>query len=211
MLEVFTAIFASKHKWVARVLLWCMAAFVLIYEIYYYVTHPTTMPIAFSTFSYFLFGIAVFLPVRPFKSVAAFCSFLSGVIYLAAFVFYPDENYKAQPDEAGRMMGYLMHNMMLLGGLLLYSRHKVKKTDILYIIGFFVFVAIYSEVAMHVCGSGNVNPITYGTIEATLIHLVAPQFVIKWWWYVLWYALVAVIFWGMWELTCFINRRLLRQ
>ena len=208
---MLAAIYASKHKWLARVLLWCMATFVLVYEIYYYVTHPTSMPVAFSTFSYFLFAIAVFLPLRPIKSTAAFCSFLSGVIYLGAFVFYPDGNYKAQPDELGRTLGYLMHNMMLFGGLLLYAQFKVKKNDIFYVIGFFVFVAVYSEVAMHVFGNGNVNPITYGTIEATLIHLVAPQFVIKWWWYVLWYPFVIAIAWGFWELTCFINGRLVRQ
>ena len=188
-----------------------MAVFTLVYEIYYYVTHPTSMPIAFSTFSYFFFCIAVFLPVRPIKSAAAFCSFLSGIIYLGAFVFYPDANFRAQPDELGRTVGYTLHNMMLFGGLLLYSRCKVKKTDVIYIIGFFIFVAVYSEVAMRVFGNGNVNPITSGAIEATLIHQVAPNFVIKWWWYLLWYPLVAAIFWGMWELTLFINRRLLRQ
>ena len=169
------------------------------------------MPIAFSTFSYFLFGIAVFLPLRPLKSVAAFCSFVSGVVYLSAFVFYPDMIYARQYSEAEKLVGFLMHNLMLFGGLLLYSRYKVEKIDALYILGFVAFVTVYTEVAVHICVSDQANFLTVGIIEATLIRQIAPRFVLKWWWYILWYALVAVVAWGMWELACFVNRKLLRQ
>ena len=210
-LEVFTAIYAVKHKWVARVMLWCMAAFMLIYETYYYITHPTSMPIAFSTFCYFLFGIAVFLPVRPIKSVAAFCSFVAGGLYLCGFIFFPDTIYARQPGEAGRTIGFLLHHVLLCGGLLLYSQYRVKKIDLAYILGFAAFIIVYVEVAVHVFHNVNTNNTTVGTIEATVIQLIAPQFVIHWWWYILWYAFVAATIWGLWELTSFINRRMLRQ
>lgn len=210
MLEVITALYASKHKWVARVMLWCAAAFILFYEILQFVK-TGVMPIAFSTFSYFLFGIAVFLPLRPIKSAAAICAFVSGLTYLSGFVFYPNANYNAQPDEMKRMVGFLLHNLLLFGSLLLYGQYKVKKTDIFYAIGYFVFIIVYTELAVRVFGNPHGNSLTLGVIEATLILQIAPQFVIAWWWYILWYALVAVIFWGVWELTRFINRRLLRQ
>ena len=211
VLEVVAAMYAAKHKWVARVILWCMAAFMLIYETHFYITHPNSMPIAFSTFTYFLFGIAVFLPVRPFKSLAAFCSFVAGGLYLTAFLFYPDTLYARQPGEAGRTIGFILHHILLCGGLLLYSQYKVKKIDILYILGFAAFMVVYVEVAVHVFHNVNTNNTTVGTIEATVIQLIVPKFEIKWWWYVLWYPFVAAAIWGLWELTSFINRRLLRQ
>ena len=211
VLEVFTAIYVAKHKWIARVLLWCMAIFMLVYEIYYYVTHPTTMPIAFSTFCYFLFGIAVFLPVRPIKSMAAFCCFVAGGLYLCSFLFFPERIYAHQPDATGRTIGFLLHNILLFGGLVLYSQYKVKKIDVAYILGFVAFIIVYVEVAVHVFHNVNTNNVTVGAIEATIIQRIVPQFVITWWWYILWYALVAAIFWGLWELTYFINGRLVRQ
>ena len=210
VLELCTARYAAQHKWLSRVLLWCTAAFLLVYQIVRF-AHTREMPIAFSTFSYFLFGIAVFLPLRPIKSTAAFCAFVSGVVYLSAFVFYPDLIYARQYGEAEQTIGFLLHNLLLFGALLLYSRYKVEKTDIFCILGFVAFVVVYTEVAVHICASDQGNFLTVGIIEATLIREVAPYFALKWWWYVLWYALVAVVTWGMWELTCFVNKKLVRQ
>ena len=210
VLEVFTAIYAVKHKRAAQAILRCLAAFVLVYEIVHF-AKTREMPIAFSTFSYFLFGIAVFLPLRRVKITAAFCAFVSGAVYLSAFVFYPDVIYARQPVEAGRIVGFLLHNMMLFGSLLLYGQYKVEKTDIFYILGFVAFVAVYTEVALHVCASEQTNVLTVGIIEATLIKEVVPQFEVSWWWYILWCALVAVVTWGTWELTSFVNRKLVRQ
>lgn len=209
-LEVFVAIYASKRKKVARVLLWCAATFVVVYEIVSF-AKTREIPIAFSTFSYFLFGIAVFLPLRQLKSAAAFCAFVSGVVYLSGFAFYPDTIYARQPFEADRIVGFLLHNLMLFGALLLYGQLKVAKIDALYIAGFVAFIAVYTEVAVHVCASDQANVLTQGAIEATLIREVIPNFELRWWWYVLWYALIAVVAWGTWELTGFVNRRLLRQ
>ena len=209
-LEVLVAIHAAQHRIVARVLLLCLATFVLVYEIVQF-AQTRAMPIAFSTFSYFLFGIAVLLPFRPIKTTAAFCAFVSGAVYLSAFLFYPDRIYAQQPLESVRIVGFLLHNMMLLGSLLLYGQCKLEQKDIFYVLGFVVFVAVYTEVAMHICASNQINALTLGIVEATLIQEILPHFVLKWWWYVLWYALVAVVFWAMWELTCFVNRKLLRQ
>lgn len=209
-LEFFTATYASKNRWVARALLWCAATFILAYQITLWVK-TRQIPIAFSTFSYFLFGIAVFLPLRPLKTVAAFCSFVSGAVYLSAYVIYPDPIYAYQPSESVRLVGFLLHNLMLFGGLLLYGQYRVEKGDVYYVLGFLAFVVVYTEVAARVCASEQVNFLTVGIIEATLIHRIAPHFVIRWWWYALWYALVAAVAWGIWELTGFINRKLVRQ
>ena len=210
MLEVLVAIYAAEHKRVARVLLFCMATFVLSYQIGLFIT-TRIMPIAFSTFSYFLFGIAVFLPVRPFKSAAAFCSFLSGVAYMSVFLVYPNAIYATLPDEKERIVGFVLHSLMLFGSLLLYGQYKVAKADVYYILGFVAFIAVYTEVAVRICGSVQANFLTLGIVEATLIKYVVPDFVIRWWWYILWYALAAVAIWAMWEWTRFINNKLVRQ
>lgn len=210
VLEVFAALYAAKHQNVARVMLWCLAAFILVYQTALF-AKTCEMPIAFSTFSYFLFVFAVFLPMRAVKSTAAFCGFVSGVVYLSAFVFYPSAIYARQPYEAERMVGFLLHNLLFFGSLLLYTQQKVAKTDIFCIFGFVAFVAVYTEVAMRVCASEQVNFLTLGIIEATLIKQILPQFAITWWWYILWYALVAVVAWAAWELTRFVNGKFVCQ
>ena len=210
VLEAFAAIYASQHQRIAHALLWCMAVFVIVYETVLSVKNGA-IPIAFSTFSYFLFGIGVLLPLRPIKSAAAFCAFVSGAVYLSGYLFYPDLIYAQQPLEAVRAVGFLLHNLLLFGSLLLYGQCKVELKDLFYVLAFVAFVAVYTEVAVHVCASDQANALTLGIIEATLIRQILPQFVLKWWWYVLWYALVAVAFWATWELTCFVNRKLVRQ
>ena len=209
-LEIIASIYASKRKNLVKTLLFCASTFILTYEIAsFFTTHK--MPIAFSHFSYFLFAIAVFLPSRRIKSIASFCAFVSGAVYLAGWIVYPDVIYANQPFESVRMVGFLLHNMMLFGALLLYTQIKLEKLDVLYVLAFVAFIVVYTEVAVHICASDQANFLTVGVIEATLIHQIAPSFALKWWWYILWYALVAVAFWGMWELTSFINRLLLRQ
>ena len=211
VLEVCAAMYVAKHKWLARIVLWCMAAFMLVYEIKYFVEHPDSMPLAFSTFTYFLFGLAVFIPFRPIKSVAAFCSIIAGGLYVCGFIFYPQTIYARQPGEASRLIAYLLHHILFCGGLFLYSQYEVKKIDLAYVGGFLAFIVVYVELAIHVFHNSNANNTTIGTIEATVIQLLFPNFVIPWWWYIVWYLFVAAAFWGLWELTRFINRKMLRQ
>ena len=209
-LEVIVAIYASKRKRLAQVLLCCIATFVLVYETASFIkTHE--MPIAFSIFSYFLLAFAVFLPWRPLKSVAAYCAFLSGVVYLSAFVFYPDPIYANQLGEQERIVGFILHNLLLFGSLLLLGRVKLEEDDIFYLLGTIVLTAIYVEVSVHICASAQVNFLTIGIIEGTLFQHMVPSLLGKWWWYIVWYALIDVVFIGLWRLLNTINLRLLRQ
>ena len=209
-LEVIVAIYASKRKRLRETLLFCIATFVLAYETASFIrTHD--MPIAFSTFSYFLLAFAVFVPWHPLKSVAAFCAFVSGVVYLSAFVFYPDPIYANQLAEGERIVGFLLHNLLLFGSLLLLGQFKLEEVDVFYLLGAIIFVVVYVEVVVHICASAQVNFLTIGIIEGTLFQHMVPNSVGKWWWYVAWYALIDVIFVAIWRLLNLINQRLLRQ
>ena len=210
VLEVLVAIYASKHKRLAQTLLFCVAAFVLTYEIATFI-RAQELQIAFSVFSYFLLAFAVIFPWRPLKSVASFCAFLSGVVYLSAFVFYLDPIYVMQPTELERIVGFLLHNMLLFGSLLLLGQFKLEEVDAFYLLGALVFVVVYVEVAVHICANTQVNFLTLGIIEGTLFQHMVPNLVGKWWWSAAWYTTVIAVFVGIWRLINVINRRFLRQ
>ena len=209
-LEVLVAIYATKHKRLARTLLFCIANFLVTYEIATFIK-AREIPIAFSVYSYFLLAFAVFLPWRPLKSVASFCAFLSGVVYLSAFTFYPDPIYAAQSTEAERIVGFLLHNLLLFGSLLLLGQFKLEEIDAFYLLGTLVFVVVYVEVTVHICANTQVNFLTIGIIEGTLFQHMVPNLVGKWWWSAAWYATVIAVFVGIWRLINEINRRFLRQ
>ena len=206
-LEVFAAMALARHKWIARIVLWILAIFMLAYETQRSIRNHL-MPIAFSTFTYYLFGLAALLPIRPLKSAAAFCCFLTGAIYLSGFVVYPDFLYARQPDEAGRLIGWFLHNVMLFGGLVLYGQYRVKKLDIIYVSIFVAFFVAVTEIAVHVYNTNAANTLFVGIIEATLIQQVAPEFPITVWWCFVWYVFVVGAFAGAYIGTYFLNRKL---
>ena len=206
-LAVLAAMESVKHKITSRIMLYLMGAFVLIYQGYQCAT-TGVFYIAFSYFCYFLFGVAVFVPLRPVKSTAAFCCFLSGGIYLGTFLFYPDTVVGTMVSGNWVWLSWFMHLIMFSGSLLMYGQYGTSKWDLIPICAFLVFFAVYTEVAVHVFHDANVNPVSPGMVEATLICTIWPSFTVRWWWVIIWYILVAAAVWGLWELTCFINRRL---
>lgn len=206
-LTVLVAMEASRHKYAARAILCGLGLFVLVYQSYL-LAQSGVFYVAFSYFCYFLFAIAVFVPLRPLKATAAFGCLLSGGIYLGAFLFYPDIIVGKMVQGAGVWTSWLMHVVMFSGGLLLLGQYGVNKWDIIPVLCFAAFFAAYTEIATYVFHSQYVNPVSTGVVEGTLILQVAPDFVIQWWWYIVWYVIVALLFWALWVFTRFINRRL---
>lgn len=206
-LTVLAVMESARHKLAARVILCAMALFVLVYQSYLLI-HTGAFYVAFSYFCYFLFGIAVFVPLRPLKATAAFGCLLSGGIYLGAFLFYPNIIVGSMVQGEGVWTSWLMHLVMFSGSLLLLAQYGVHKWDIIPVLAFAAFFAVYTEIAAYVFHSPYINPVSTGVVEGTLILQVAPNFAIKWWWYIVWYIIVAVLFWALWSLARFINRRL---
>ena len=206
-LEVFATIGLARHQWLSRIVLWILATFMLTYVTYRAILDHE-IPIQFSTFSYYLFGVAALLPLRPIKSVAAFCCFLSGVIYLSVYLVYPDLYFVLHTVELGRLTGWLLHGILLFGGLLMYSHYRVKKSDIFYVLGFVAFFIAFTEIAVNVFNINADNTLFVGIIEATLIHYVAPDFPITVWWCFVWYVFVVGAFAGAYIGTYFLNRKL---
>lgn len=206
--QTFALLFLARHKWITRIILWCMAIFMLVFESVIFARNPDQMPIAFSTFTYFLFGIGVFVPWRPVRTTAAICSFVAGAIYMSGFLFRPELLTHGAALGMGYMQGFLLHDVLLMGGLLMLTQIRIKKIDAALVFAFVAFCVAYTEIAVHVYDTPSANTLFVGIIEATLITQVAPQFTVSWWWYILWYLFVAAAIWGAWELSCFINRKL---
>ncbi len=204
---VLAAMQTARHKWVTRIILWGTGLFVLIYQ-GKLLADTGRLYVAFSYFCYFLYGVAVFVPLRPLKATAAFSCFLSGAIYLVCFLFYPDMVVRNMAQGGPIWISWLMHVIMFSGSLILLGQCRLVKWDILPIVLFLTFFVVYTELAEHVYHAPDINPVSTGLAEATLILQIAPNFVIRWWWYIVWYIAIAAAFWGLWELTTFINRRL---
>ena len=148
--QTFALLFLARHKWITRVILWCMAIFMLVFESVIFARNPDQMPIAFSTFTYFLFGIGVFVPWRPVRTTAAICSFVAGAIYMSGFLFRPELLTHGAALGMGYMQGFLLHDVLLMGGLLMLTQIRIKKIDAALVFAFVAFCVAYTEIAVHV-------------------------------------------------------------
>ena len=64
LLGVFAA---GRNKWVDRIAAWVIGAYLLLYKSWEYGPF-STVPVDLSAISYFLFGVAAFVPFRPVKA-----------------------------------------------------------------------------------------------------------------------------------------------
>ena len=76
-LDILAALGAIRHRKFGLCWLWITALFLLGYKIWEYVP-AGRWPLDFSAMTYFLFAVAVLLPVRPLKAAASFSGMLAG-------------------------------------------------------------------------------------------------------------------------------------
>ncbi len=209
-MEVFAVLFLARHKWLSRIVLWLLALYVLITRIID-VSRSKSAFLAFSTIAYWLFGLGVFVPWRPFKSVSAAFSLIAGAVYTAGFLIYPELLSHQGTFGINYMNGYLVHDILFVGALLMYTQFEVKKYDVAIIGGLIGAVVVITELGLHVFNWSGINAFLVGIIEASVLKKeFFPNLPLTWWWYILWYILVLAIGWGIWELIRFINKRLLK-
>lgn len=204
---MLAVLYLSRHKWGTRIMLWLLVIYVVITQSVD-IARSKHFSLAFSTISYWFFVLGVLVPWRPLKSASATFCLIAGGVYTSGFLFYPELNTHMGAFSLGYFPGYVIHDILFFGALLLLCQIKVKKYDLAVVVCLIGLVAGFTELAVHVLGWTDVNNLLIGMVEATALMDYFPNLNITWWWYITWYIVVMGMLWGIWELQRFISMRL---
>lgn len=208
VMEVFAVLFLIRHKWTSRIVLWCLALYVLAWQIAD--VARGSFFIAFSTMAFWMFGLGVFIPWRPLKAVVAFFAFLAGGMYTSGYLFRPEFLTHMGAFGLSYLPGFITHDILVVGSLLMLSQFELKKYDMAIVGGVVAVAVVFAELSKHVFHFGTVNDFLVNMIEGTVFkNEFFPDMQLKWWWYVAWYICMLSLLWGVWELLRFINRKFL--
>ncbi len=186
-LDILAALGAIRHRKFGLCWLWITALFLLGYKIWEYVP-AGRWPLDFSAMTYFLFAVAVLLPVRPLKAAASFSGMLAGVCFIVTLILLPEMQYDSQPNGLCLIMAILNHNLLFTGGMILAGRYPFKKTDLFWIGGWLVLAIACIEVLTHCFGFTQSNAVFTDILDGTIVfQLTGNTFALPWWYYALYY------------------------
>ena len=167
LLGVFAA---GRNKWVDRIAAWVIGAYLLMYKSWEYGPF-STVPVDLSAISYFLFGVAAFVPFRPVKAAGSVSAMLSGAVYFFTMILYPETHVESLLANRWYLliMAMVNHNLMFAGGLFLCARNTFRRTDCVWVLGWFAFYLAYYELVTAGYGmTSNVTAIT-GILDGSLV------------------------------------------
>lgn len=209
IVEILAARFlVGKNKTADRIIVWLIGAYFLFYKSWEYGPFEN-LPLDLSAMSYFLFGIAAFVPFRPLKAAASFSAMLSGVVYAATLTLYPESHFNIFADNVYYLVSMAMvnHNLMLVGGIILSSLYRFQRTDYVWVLGWLGFFMGYVLLLSQGYGvdmrTSSILGILQGTLVASVLGLEmnAAYYVV---YYIIFFGLFAVLMSGY----CALNRAL---
>ena len=127
-LAVFYVLFgvfvAGRSRVFDRVGAWLIGAYLLMYKFNEYGPFRA-VPLDLSAVSYFLFGVAAFVPFRPLKAAGSFSAMLSGSVYFFTMILYPETHVENLLDNRWFLLTMAMvnHNVMFFGGMLVCAEY----------------------------------------------------------------------------------------
>lgn len=195
---LFLLCFLRRHSKIGGVIVLVVGIYFLAYKLWEYISNHK-WPIDFSALTYFLFGIAAILPLRPIKTAASFSGFLAGSIFIVSFILFPEFHNQQNPIFYYRAMGFVNHNLMFIGSFLLMIRYRFMKLDIAWIVGWIVFVVAYSEVMIY--GFHIVDSIEVITkiVDGSILFKLFPGITLVWYVYLVYYlSCVCVLAFFIW-------------
>lgn len=144
---VLIAVYAAGRNAIAdRIVIWFIGAFLLMYKTGEYVTMGK-VPVDLSAASYFLFGVAAFVPFRPLKAAGSFSAMLSGSVYFFTMILYPETHVENLLDNRWFLLTMAMvnHNVMFFGGMLVCAEYRFERTDYAWVLGWMAFYLTYFQ------------------------------------------------------------------
>jgi len=139
--------FSSISDQHGKIILYVLASALFLYKACEYTIYGlnlqlTKIPIEFSTMTYFIFSITVIFNLRKLNSIAAFCSFISGIGYLISFMFIGDQ-FISGNGWVLTSMAFINHAILFLGSMLLIRQIKIDRHEMNKILKFTFFYVIY--------------------------------------------------------------------
>ncbi len=144
-----------------------------------------TIPIEYSSITYFFFGLSLMLPFPRFRSVSSLAAIVAGLMFDLMLFLYPDlqmETYTVRYT----LLRIINHNILLLGGILAISTTLVKWKDFWGFLLYDLFAIIYALILYKATGIVG-NDVILKIIDGSLIQVILPNFALTWWWYLIWY------------------------
>ena len=170
---VLIAVYAAGRNAIAdRIVIWFIGAFLLMYKTGEYVTMGK-VPVDLSAASYFLFGVAAFIPFRPLKAAASFSAMLSGAVYFFTMILYPETHVAGVQTAAvpafDLAMAMTNHNMLFLGGLFMCAKYAFPREDYVWVLGWFAFFFAYLQLVTVGYGINYANTSIVQILTGTLV------------------------------------------
>lgn len=192
---VLIAVFvAGRNRVLDRAVIWLIGAYLLLYKTWEYGPFRA-IPVDLSAISYFLFGIAAFVPFRPLKAAGSFSAMLSGSIYFVTMILYPEMHVENLLSNRWFLLTMAMvnHNLMFLGGMFMCAKYEFGRTDHVWMLGWIAFYLVYYQLVA--VSYGVVEGVTaiVGILQGTLVAEVlgVPLTVA---YFVLYYAVIILAF-----------------
>ncbi len=205
-LAVLAAYGTCKNRVMSYAAVYGVGAWLLILKCIQY--HQSgTLPMDISAVCYFLYGFAALLPVRPVKAAVAQLAALCGLIYCIVMIVMPEAFYMRDPTEFGRYFAITNHSLLLFGGLAMLGHVRMKWTDLFYTLVILGAIVAYVEICVS-SGVEEGTAIFSRIVNGSIILVAVPDFVLTWWYYILYYLFVATAFGGWLALTYAFSRRM---
>lgn len=164
------------------------------------------LPMDISAICYFLYGIVAILPVRPAKTAVAQIAALCGLVYSICMMSMPQIFFARDPNQAVEYFAIVNHSLLLFGGLAMLGHIRFKWTDVFWTVAVVGAVAAYIEICISL-GVEEGTAIFSQILDGSVILVIAPNFSMRWWYYVLYYTVTLSIF-ALWiALTYALNRK----
>lgn len=167
------------------------------------------IPLDFSTLSYFLMGVAVFVPLRPLRSTASFCGMLSGIIYAVTLALFPESHFNSGINEVTLFTAMLNHNLLYAGGLALSAYYVFRKEDVVWIFGWIGIFVCYVFLMSARFGDGGTTILKI--LDGSVVTMAFPDFVPTAWYYALYYTACILLLATLSAVFFVANRRLHRR
>lgn len=182
--------FLPKYRKLSRFILFVLGIYFLTAKIIDYID-MNRYPIEFSSITYFVFGLALILPFKRFRSVASLAAFLAGFTFELVLMLVPDMQL-ADFSYRYTLFRIINHNLLFFGGLLSIATNKIKWKDYFLFLLYIFVVLIYSLAMMNLTGDKG-DDILIQVIDGSIVHMIFPNFEITWWWYCIWYPALLLL------------------
>lgn len=207
---LFLLLFLRRRPKAGKIMILLVGLYFLAYKLWEYISNRK-WPIDFSALTYFLFGIAAILPFRPLKTSASFSGFLAGGIFIVSFMFFPEFHARSNPILYYRAMGFANHNLLFTASVALFFQYRFRFSHIAWIVGWIIFVVVYSETMIYGFHVEDSAEIVTKIIDASIMEELFPGLALTWWGKVLYYTtgigLLGFFIWIAYRLNAVFQRR----